>query len=750
MARRSKLQRLEEQVKIKALELEAKALDIEQRNLKEAYELFGNWVDLNTPLYDDPSFLTGYGPGIVGTPSYIDRQNRGEYVPVFINWQEARLIWQQSRRQAAFNPFALNILENRVSYIIGTGFKYQVHPRKNRQANPKLAARAQDIIDEFQDRHDWPATEAQTCFRTDRDGETFQRIFDVGHGRAEARFVEPEYVRGEEGETKDGYDSFGIVTDPDDIANVIAYQIVENPQHGWSTTPVDAREIVHIKANVDSSAKRGIPLLMPVFPNLDRAVKLLRNMSIIAQVRSTYAVIRRSKGSNAQAVSALQTANNALQTFNPVTGQSNYFQHLAPGTITDSSHNTEWEFPGMDLGASDLVEVLQAELRSIASRCDMPEFMVSSNAENANYTSTFVAESPAVKNFERWQQFYCRHFGAGCYSPNKACGVMWRVLKIAVDGNRLPAEALTDLEIQVETPSLIVRDRKAETDRYKTLHDAGVLSLTTWSHKEDIDPETEREHFASEEPQPAAPQGPPGSPAPTPGPNSQPAAQATPEPPQESPGEPEGDIDPATLVEPVKAYFAQMADLAGEEPPELDEANILAELQKVLSGQRQEAIEALIYQAIASEGCVPNQSGKGYHDDKTGHPCSPGLKDKATNAVKGGIKNATDKVKGVAQLAADKYTAAAGNRCTKILKTAGGLSKEAGKAAVAKAVQTYQGWEQEFGRSGAIAVAVCTVAIIPAPIPGGSILPALAAKGMKAVFTKTRSGGKSSALPQAA
>ena len=39
--------------------------------------------------------------------------------------------------------------------------------------------------------------------------------------------------------------------------------------------------------------------------------------------------------------------------------------------------------------------MLQAELRAIAARLVMPEFMLTSDASNANYASTMVAEGPA-------------------------------------------------------------------------------------------------------------------------------------------------------------------------------------------------------------------------------------------------------------------------------------------------------------------------------------------------------------------
>jgi hypothetical protein len=46
---------------------------------------------------------------------------------------------------------------------------------------------------------------------------------------------------------------------------------------------------------------------------------------------------------------------------------------------------------------ASFVAVLHAELRAIASRLVMPEFMLTSDASNGNYASTMVAEGPAMR-----------------------------------------------------------------------------------------------------------------------------------------------------------------------------------------------------------------------------------------------------------------------------------------------------------------------------------------------------------------
>src|SRR5690606_7308938 len=73
-------------------------------------------------------------------------------------------------------------------------------------------------------------------------------------------------------------------------------------------------------------------------------------------------------------------------------GNGTYYNRFAPGTILDVPKSTEYDFPASGIDASRYVLVLQAILRSVASRLVFPEFMLTSDASNANYSSTLVAE----------------------------------------------------------------------------------------------------------------------------------------------------------------------------------------------------------------------------------------------------------------------------------------------------------------------------------------------------------------------
>jgi hypothetical protein len=126
--------------------------------------------------------------------------------------------------------------------------------------------------------------------------------------------------------------------------------------------------------------------------------------------------------------------------------------------------------------------------------------MLTSNAENANYASTLVAEAPAVKHFERLQRQLARSFGDGRYGGPGRCGALWRVLECAVQWGKLPPEVFQRVSLHVEPPSPVARDRDKETARAAALNKAGVLSRATWSKWEGLDPARERRQLEQETP----------------------------------------------------------------------------------------------------------------------------------------------------------------------------------------------------------------------------------------------------------
>jgi len=332
-----------------------------------------------------------------------------------------------------------------------------------------LLLAAQSVLDDFVAANRWHQRQQEIVRRKDRDGECFLRLFVAADGTTRVRFVEPDQVATPPGAAGLAHHSLGVITCPTDVESVEAYYV--------DGEPVDAAEIQHRRANVDGNVKRGLPLFFPVRKNLRRAEKLLRNMSIVAEIQSAIAIIRKHRWATAAGLEQFVRDQADLSVSNAA-GQTTHFRRYGPGTILDAAAGTEYEFPAAGLDAARYVAVLQAELRAIAARLVMPEFMLTSDASNANYASTMVAEGPAVKMFERLQH--------DMIEDDRQ--IMRRVLAAAVDAGRLPPETLAAVEIQAIPPTLAVRDRLRDAQADQILVHNGAMTPATMALRHGLEP----------------------------------------------------------------------------------------------------------------------------------------------------------------------------------------------------------------------------------------------------------------------
>jgi Bacteriophage capsid protein len=396
----------------------------------------------------------------------------------FRSESELNEVRRQCRELALTNEFAINGYENRISYIVGSGYACKIIRRGS--DSQSLCDDVQNIINEFIIRNHWYRRQQEIVRRMDRDGESFLRYFEEPGGRIAVRFVEPSKVRTPQKYTGSPEHSFGILAAPNDSELIRGYFIEDEF--------VPSSEIQHRRANVDCSTKRGIPLFYPVLKNLQRAEKILRNMSVVASVQSAIAIIRKHTGGNAASVRQF-VQNEADVTRSDLNGRPYSYKRYAPGTILDATSGIEYEFPASSIDASSYVAILQAELRAVASRLVMPEFMLTSDASNANYSSTMVAEGPSVRNFQRLQRDMVE----------MDTEVFHRVIRSAVYAQVLPEDVLSRVSILCIPPNLAVRDRLSEARADEILLRCGVLSPQTMALRHGLDPENELENISKKQ-----------------------------------------------------------------------------------------------------------------------------------------------------------------------------------------------------------------------------------------------------------
>lgn len=410
-------------------------------------------------------------------PAFLLNQKRGESLPYYLNWSQLRTIRDRIRLLCSTNEFAISAIANLQSFIIGSGFTYRALPAHD-EADPddELLKRVQRVIDIFVGANRLnQVIEPETIMRDCRDGETFLRLFYRDNGLLQVRFVEPEHIYPPEGDA-DPKNSFGIESNPKDIASVRGYYVVEDPIHeGWQTKYVKAKDIVHSKCNTDSGSKRGLPLFYPVEGNLKRAEDILAALSSSTKSRAKIALIRHIEGASKSKAEALKAELETGQTFDPATGGVTNTEQLKNSTVLTSSKNISYEFPQLGAGADSGITVLQAELRAVAARLVMPEVMLTADASNGTYSSQLVAEAPATRNFQRLQRYYQNMFGESRAPGHES--LIWRQIAHAVACGLLDEKALTDVKIIAQAPAIIPRDPDKAAAATKTYFDMGALSI---------------------------------------------------------------------------------------------------------------------------------------------------------------------------------------------------------------------------------------------------------------------------------
>jgi hypothetical protein len=356
-----------------------------------------------------------------------------------------------SRYLCRENEFAINAITNRINYIIGEGHVYTV-VGITPGVPIETTRRVQSVLDRILTENKWTERQREIQLRDDRDGETFIRKFLGEDGIMRFRFVEPRQVLPPP--NAEPHQSFGVETLIDDIETPYAYWV--------DGDPVPCSEIQHRKWNVDSSMKRGYPLLYPVRKNLVRAVKLLRNMSTATEIQTAIALIRKHQQQTREAVRSF-VSTRASESNSP--GRPDNVLKYAAGSILDVPSGQEYTVPPQ-IDPSKTVSALQAELRAIASRLTMPEFMISADASNANYSSTMVAEGPAVKNFQAEQKS----------QKDSDLELINDAMSYAQQSGLVTEQDLRQTRIEVQAPTVQVRDQYKEAQTRQVDMGLGILS----------------------------------------------------------------------------------------------------------------------------------------------------------------------------------------------------------------------------------------------------------------------------------
>jgi len=469
--------------------------------------------------YDTGSYQTGWGPfwndpseygafqfpnagmgGWVNPAQLAVRDNylSGEQLPIYLSWWQLKSIRDRARFVFATNEFAHGLVQCFQSFVVGSaGFKWRVASIDLKNPVPEdLLKRCQASLDIFREYNSMVDVENEIVYRLHVDGEVFLRKFPQANGMLVIRFIEPELVRGYATDIGSPKDSFGIVCEEDDINSVLGYQVILKPSVSREPTFIPADEIIHIKIGTNSNAKRGLTTFYPVFQNLTNCEDILASTVTMAKARAKIAMIRKvnnvapdSMASlvDSQIDATLGGSNNMGAT------ESIGLERFGYGSIITAPANIDYEFPGANVDAAGLVQVLQANLRSLATRFGISETLMSGDASNNNYSSALIAEAPARRTFERWQGIVGRSLAECRFEPNKS--LAWSQIHLASEHGIIPKEILKNIKITSEAYSLQSREHQKEAEMNNVYHSMGVKSIQTIRAELGLDNDTEASNF---------------------------------------------------------------------------------------------------------------------------------------------------------------------------------------------------------------------------------------------------------------
>jgi hypothetical protein len=272
----------------------------------------------------------------------------------------------------------------------------------------------------------------------------------------------------------------------DDSEIIVAYWVrygSKDPVH------VPAKDILHTKPLADSNDLRGIPLLEVVAKRLTTYDQWEEYRMVLNKMRTAIALVRKIEGTSAQASALI--ANRASSRpqpkgLEPVTNAARREPMFHSGTVLNPSPGVSYDFLAPKLEARDSAEDGRRFLLSIAAGVGLPEMLVSGDWSNANYANSVESRTPAVREWEDWQDFF-----EPVFKKIYRC-----VVQASIKDLGLPKE--TSQKVEVKWPQLIGKDELKSSQRGQILNAGGILSKTTWAGEEGLIYEDELDNMRLE------------------------------------------------------------------------------------------------------------------------------------------------------------------------------------------------------------------------------------------------------------
>lgn len=460
----------------------------------------------------------GFGESHIGPyQSQADDYLRGQCKPFYECEQDLQSMRGIGRYLSGADEMAIAVLANIRNYTIGEGAAVTVQARQGRGGEAYVAA-LQEFVDEFLDANDFTNEgESRVLLSSVTDGEHLLWLRNQGPRAPRIRYVGGEQItepdQPQQIEQHFGLWglcwAFGVATNHLDYETIHGYFVDWYGVGGENWDFVPAAESVFFKRNVPTVCKRGINDFYVPYRTLSRAAKLTDYVGKGSIIQASIAGIKEVAASSQQ--STLENALRGRLTASDaqvVTNDGRTVTVTGETVLGGRMINTTGKYHHGPMGTPQgpvFVEVVQMLARRVGMRWCMPEYMISADASNANFSSTLVAGAPFVNQI-RFEQ---------ASLADKEQELLWKAVDMAAKHGRFGGAQARDLyrlcEIQVEFPPPENVDAKQQEEIRDAQQNAGILSPKTRAAQSNLDYEQEIANGAKRT-EPVQPMGLPGMP----------------------------------------------------------------------------------------------------------------------------------------------------------------------------------------------------------------------------------------------
>lgn len=352
---------------------------------------------------------------------HFSKKLKGKCLP----YHDEASLWkiQETSRSLAREPNIEAAVEVLRSFVVSTGWEYSVSARREGRRLQKGRREAvEDALDDIVEfcsmgnQTGWFSVLDETYLRFLRDGEFFRRWWVRPDGSVEIRFVEPCDIRQPkdsrfvEGPIPDwiGMElergvipgEYGIVSSPNDAALTVGFWYDTGRKDSTDTSEIfefiPAGRMQHGKDGVDSNDPRGVPAFYSTACLVNLINEVVEAMATLAVKQSRYAVVHKHQVA-ARREAIMDAVARRVRDHN---------EQVSNGRRQEEHHhkNVELEMHGLKVQTRNYIEVIQQLQRLVGNVRQIPEYMITGDANTGNRSSLQSATSPFGRRVARDQK----------------------------------------------------------------------------------------------------------------------------------------------------------------------------------------------------------------------------------------------------------------------------------------------------------------------------------------------------------